>query len=105
MNFLTRFLNNLNTHTIGGVGLGTALVGVGALALQHPIDSAIQAHVSNPGTAAVLSAVLNSYVQQYAAPVISIGAALAYAGRPGNVPPGPVQTQDAHVGVGPQVAQ
>lgn len=100
MNLLTRFLNSLNTHTIGGVGLGTALVGVGALALQHPIDLAITTHAGT--SAPLLSALVDTYVQQYAQPVIAIGAALAYAGRPSNVPPGPV-TQDAHVGVGPQV--
>lgn len=104
MNFLTRFLNNLNTHTIGGIGIGTALVGVAALASQHGIDATIAAHV--PGsTGIILQGVIDQQINNLAQPVIAIGAALAYAGRPGNVPAGPVQTQSlpGGAGIGPQV--
>lgn len=102
MNFLTAWFNRLNTHTVFGIGLGSALVGVASLASQHGIDATIRAHV--PGATGILTqALIDQQIQTLAAPVAALGAVLAGVGRPPNVPAGPVLTPEVHVGVGPQV--
>lgn len=104
MNFLTRFLNNLNTHSVFGVGLGSALVGIAALAGQHGIDATIQAHV--PGATGILvQGIIDQQISNLAVPVVTIGTVLAGVGRPPNVPAGPVQPQSlpGGAGIGPQV--
>ena len=69
----------LNTHAIGGVGLGTGLVSIAAITLQHPIDAYL-VHAGGVGIA--LAPVVDYYCQTLAAPVLATAIGAAYFGRP-----------------------
>jgi Na+/H+ antiporter NhaB len=73
------FLLSLNTHTVAGVGLGTALAGITAIVGQHWIDP----HLAfNPS----IQWVFDYFAQQIAAPVTATAVYAAYLGRPKTVP-------------------
>lgn len=91
MNRLVAFFNALNTHHVFGIGLGTALGGIAALALKTPIDAQITAHAGV--SAPLIQQYVDGALNQYAQPALIIGAGLLGAGRPFNVPSGPVLPQ------------
>lgn len=80
---VTNFFNNLNTHKVGGVGLGTGLVSVAAIVLQSTLDKALPAHGLG-----VLTPAVDFYAQTLALPVTATALGAAYFGRPKTVPPG-----------------
>jgi hypothetical protein len=66
---------SLNTHMVGGIGLGTALLGLGAMVGQHYIDP----HLAfNP----TLQWTFDYFAQQVAAPLTATAVYAAYLGRP-----------------------
>lgn len=79
---LQKFFTNLNTHKVGGVGLGTGLVSVAAIVLQNSLDKALPAH----GLGVVVPAV-DFYAQTLALPLTMTALGAAYLGRPKTVSP------------------
>ncbi len=81
------FLNRLNTHTVFGVGLGTAMVSLATIVFGPIIEQATFTHA--PLLAAAVTPMINVAIvaAQGALPPAIIAAAY---GRPHNVPAGPV---------------
>lgn len=80
---VTDFFASLNTHKVGGVGLGTGIISVGAIILQNTLDKTLPAH----GLGALVPAV-DFYAQTLALPVTATALGAAYFGRPKTVPLG-----------------
>lgn len=80
---VTNFFASLNTHKVGGVGLGTGLVSVAAIVLQNTLDKTLPAH-----GLAVLTPAVDFYAQTLALPVTMTALGAAYFGRPRTIPPG-----------------
>ncbi len=80
------WLTSLNTHKIGGIGIGTAILSIAAMSLRAPIDAALIAH---PGVASSVSrSLIDDYILTFAAPVVAtVGASMAYVGRPTTISP------------------
>lgn len=77
--WLSAKLISLNTHLVGNVGLGTGLLGLGAIVGQHYIDPHLAFNSS-------LQFVFDYFVQQVAAPLTASAMYAAYLGRPKTQP-------------------
>lgn len=80
---VTNFFASLNTHKVGGVGLGTGIISVAAIILQTSLDKTLPAHGLG-----VLTPAVDFYAQTLALPLTATALGAAYFGRPKTVPPG-----------------
>jgi hypothetical protein len=84
---ITAFLNAANTHTVFGVGLGTAFGSLALITFGPMLVTSLTVHA--PTAASILTPFLNVAIAAAQAALPPAILAAAY-GRPKNVPVGPV---------------
>jgi hypothetical protein len=82
---IAAWFKSLNTHLVGGVGLGTGAVSIASIILQPVIDHALNGSPAGR----MLVPVIDYYATSLAAPVTATALGAAYFGRPKTISPGP----------------